>query len=280
MNIVFCPEMLAPAQGYSPSAAKPGIVMQAWQDLWPNLTIRPAIPATELDFCRAHDSTFVQDIFCLRTDNGFGTRSAQINASLPYTNGAMLTAARWAIKEKTCVAAPVSGFHHAGWDSAEDFCTFNGLMLTALALQAENSALKIGILDYDYHYGNGTVDIINVLAVQNIVHITAGEKFQEPDQASYFLSHIEDDLDALSSCDIVLYQAGADPHIDDPLGGFLTTAQLAQRDNRVFQGLLKRKIPIAWNLAGGYQKPLSKVIGIHENTMKSCIEAMRMFPNA
>jgi acetoin utilization deacetylase AcuC-like enzyme len=280
MNIVFCPEMLAPAQGYSPSAAKPGLVMQAWQEHWPTLIIRPVIPASELDFCRAHDINYVKDIFSLRTDNGFGTRSAEVNVSLPYTNGAMLTAARWAINENTCVAAPVSGFHHAGWDSAEGFCTFNGLMVTALALQAERPGLNVGILDYDYHYGNGTVDIIDVLTTKNIIHITAGETFQEPEQASYFLTHIEDDLDSLSACDIVLYQAGADPHIDDPLGGFLTTAQLAQRDTRVFQGLLKRKIPVAWNLAGGYQKPLSKVIGIHENTMRVCIEAMRIFPSA
>ena len=272
--------MQAPTQGYSPSAAKPGLVMQAWQELWPDLHIRPAIALTESAFCLGHDTTFVRDIFAMRIPNGFGTRSAEVNASLPYTNGAMLTAARWAIAENTCVAAPVSGFHHAGWDSAEDFCTFNGLMLAALTLQTETPGMKVGILDYDYHYGNGTVDIIDVLAVKNIVHITAGETFKDPEQASYFLTHIEDDLDALDECDIVLYQAGADPHIDDPLGGFLSTSQLFQRDSRVFQGLLKRGIPVAWNLAGGYQKPVSKVIGIHENTMRAAIEAMRMFPNA
>jgi hypothetical protein len=30
------------------------------------------------------------------------------------------------------------------------------------------------------------------------------------------------------------------------------------------------KVPVAWNLAGGYQTPLSKVLSIHENTMKEC----------
>jgi acetoin utilization deacetylase AcuC-like enzyme len=71
----------------------------------------------------------------------------------------------------------------------------------------------------------------------------------------------------------VLYQAGADPHVDDPLGGFLTTAQLAQRDWRVFSGLRESGIPVAWNLAGGYQKPLAKVVALHENTMRACIAA-------
>jgi hypothetical protein len=34
----------------------------------------------------------------------------------------------------------------------------------------------------------------------------------------------------MADCDVLLYQAGADPHINDPLGGWLTTAQLRERD--------------------------------------------------
>ena len=80
-------------------------------------------------------------------------------------------------------------------------------------------------------------------------------------------------LEQLAGCGIVLYQAGADPHVDDPLGGFLTTAQLALRDWRVFDGLSQRGIPVAWDLAGGYQDPLSKVVAIHVNTMRAAVEA-------
>ena len=40
-------------------------------------------------------------------------------------------------------------------------------------------------------------------------------------------------LDRFEGCDLVLYQAGADLHADDLLG---------------------RRIPVAWNLAGGYQR--------------------------
>ena len=58
----------------------------------------------------------------------------------------------------------------------------------------------------------------------------------------------------MSGCDLILYQAGADPHIDDPLGGWLTTKQLQQRDKRVFSASAEWKIPVAWNLAGGYQR--------------------------
>jgi acetoin utilization deacetylase AcuC-like enzyme len=75
---------------------------------------------------------------------------------------------------------------------------------------------------------------------------------------------------------VVLYQAGADPHIDDPLGGFLTTSQMAMRDWKVFQGLKERGIAVAWNLAGGYQSPLSKVVQLHLNTMRACLEAFEL----
>ena len=271
MRVVYGEAMVAPAQGFSPSAAKPAAVMAAWRKLWPELQLRPPLAVTRDDFVRAHSAAYVDDILAMRRSNGFGTRSAEVNASLPFTTGALLTAARWALAEGGAVAAPVSGFHHAHWDSGQGFCTFNGLMVCAYALQAERPGLRVGILDYDYHYGDGTVDILERVDATDIVHVTAGAKWRTPDQAADFLTNIANDLTALAGCDLVLYQAGADPHVDDPLGGFLTTAQLATRDWRVFSGLRELGIPVAWDLAGGYQSPLAKVITIHENTFRASI---------
>ena len=273
LRVVYATEMVAPAQGYSPSAEKPHAVMDAWREQWPAMTIRPPMAASLAELCRAHEEAYVADVLGGRIPNGFGTTSREVNASLPYTSGALLTAARWALDEGGAVAAPVSGFHHAAWDSGEGFCTFNGLMVTALALQAERAGLRVGILDYDYHYGNGTDDILDVLDCRDIVHVTAGEHWKYPEQAPGFLDNIQHDLGKMAECDIVLYQAGADPHVDDPLGGFLTTAQLLTRDRQVFDGLRQRGIPVAWDLAGGYQTPLSRVIEIHVNTMRAAIEA-------
>ena len=273
INVVYDARMNATAQGFSPSAAKPAAVMTAWQRMWPQLSLRPAEPVDLDTLCLAHDADYVEDIFMLREPNGFRTRSEAVNASLPWTTGAMLTAARWALAERTVVCAPVSGFHHAHWDEAQGFCTFNGLMVTALALQRDCPGLRVGILDYDYHYGDGTDDIIETLEPVGIVHRTAGKRFRHFDQAGAFLSAIRNDLHAMKHCDIVLYQAGADPHIDDPLGGFLDTAQLKLRDWRVFDGLRRRGIPVAWNLAGGYQDPLARVVELHSNTVRALIAA-------
>ena len=80
----------------------------------------------------------------------------------------------------------------------------------------------------------------------------------------------------MSDCDVILYQAGADPHINDPLGGWLTTEQLAERDQIVFTMAKRLGIPIAWNLAGGYQTDedggIRPVLDIHDNTMRICHE--------
>lgn len=76
-----------------------------------------------------------------------------------------------------------------------------------------------------------------------------------------------------SDCDLLMYQAGADPHVDDPLGGFLTTEQLARRDQIVFSEAKAMQIPVVWNLAGGYQEPVYEVLRIHNATMRACVDA-------
>ncbi|HVF34039.1 MAG TPA: histone deacetylase [Candidatus Saccharimonadia bacterium] len=269
MRVVYGPEQLAPAQGYSPSAAKPGPVVAAWRRIDATLELVPPRPVSIDELALAHARDYVEAVLDLRVPNGFGTIDAGVARSLPYTSGAMLTAARLALRDRRIVAAPVSGFHHAGWDHGGGFCTFNGLMVTARVLLAERAVQRIGILDYDYHYGDGTNDILRTLGGEGVVHYTAGAEYDHPAQAEEFLAAIERHLELMASCELVLYQAGADPHVDDPLGGFLTTAQLALRDERVFDGLRRRGIAVAWNLAGGYQSPLEKVIRIHENTYRA-----------
>jgi len=48
-------------------------------------------------------------VLALKEPNDFGTFSAEVNASLPFTSGALLTAARWALASRSVVAAKRSG---------------------------------------------------------------------------------------------------------------------------------------------------------------------------
>lgn len=79
----------------------------------------------------------------------------------------------------------------------------------------------------------------------------------------------------MKDCDVILYQAGADPHVDDPLGGWLTAAQLSRRDSIFFEAAAHLKLSLEWNLAGGYQNPLDKVLDIHDNTLSACAASAR-----
>ena len=101
--------------------------------------------------------------------------------------------------------------------------------------------------------------------------MTAGQQY--PRDATKFLAMLPRLVRGFAGCDVLLYQAGADPHVDDPLGGFLDDEQLARRDAIVFAEARKLGLPVAWNLAGGYQTPLRRVLDIHDRTMIECVRA-------
>jgi acetoin utilization deacetylase AcuC-like enzyme len=273
MKVFYTDAMVADSESFSPSARKPSEVVRSWRHLGIPLDITPPDPVTSAQLSLAHDPVFVEAVLRGKRNNGFGNRSASVAASLPYTSGSMLTAARSAIASRSVAVAPCSGFHHAGYDRAGGFCTFNGLMVTACVLRDEGVAVRVGILDFDEHWGDGTDDIIRRLHAGWVLHYSAGADWQDAGQADRFLDAIPGLVDSMRDCDVMLYQAGADPHIDDPLGGWLTTEQLRARDRLVFENAKLHGIPIAWNLAGGYQEPFRKVLDIHDNTMLECAAA-------
>ena len=88
-------------------------------------------------------------------------------------------------------------------------------------------------------------------------------------QADAYLANVEalGDRFAAFGPVLVLYQAGADTHVDDPLGGMLTSEQMRVRDRAVFRAGRAMGIPVAWNLAGGYQievdGTIPRVVALH-----------------
>ncbi|MBI4678862.1 MAG: histone deacetylase [Elusimicrobia bacterium] len=50
--------------------------------------------------------------------------------------------------------------HHAGKRRAAGFCYFNNLAIACAALWSRDPSLRIGILDFDAHHGDGTQDIL------------------------------------------------------------------------------------------------------------------------
>jgi acetoin utilization deacetylase AcuC-like enzyme len=271
--VFYSEHMLAEAGSFSPSAGKPRHVLAAWQKAALPITVYPVIPASEMDLCLGHDPAYVRGVLDGKLPNGFDNTLPEVARSLPYTTGAMIGAARTAL-EGGCACAPVSGFHHAQYDSAGGYCTFNGLVITAQKLLAEGAVQRVMILDCDMHYGDGTDGILERLGLaRSITNATFGRWFHQPSQASAYLQRLREVVAGFDAFDLVLYQAGADVHVNDPLGGVLTTDQIIERDRIVFEGARASDTPIAWNLAGGYQEPLRKVLDIHDNTMRACAAA-------
>jgi acetoin utilization deacetylase AcuC-like enzyme len=268
--VFYTEAMVATIESVSPSAGKPKAVVESWRALGVPLEVISPSPVGREDIVRAHDPSFVDGVLAGTIRNGFGGNEPAVAASLPFTSGSMLDAAHEALRNGQVAAAPCSGFHHAHYNEAAGFCTFNGLMVAALSLRASGRAARVGILDFDEHYGDGTDDILARLGIDWVVHYTAGRHFHNASQAGEFLARIPGIVATMRHCNVILYQAGADPHIDDPLGGWLTTEQLAERDYRVFATAATLGIPVAWNLAGGYQTPLRAVLDIHDNILLAC----------
>ena len=271
--VFYSAHMLAEAGSFSPSAGKPRHVLAAWQKARLPITLKPFTPASEMDLCLAHDPVYVRGVLRGELPNGFDNTSPEVARSLPYTTGAMIAAARAAL-EGGCACAPVSGFHHAQYDSAGGYCTFNGLVITAQKLLMEGAVRQVLILDCDMHYGDGTDGILERLGLaRSITNATFGRWYHQPSPAGAYLQRLRETVAGLDALDLILYQAGADVHVDDPLGGVLTTEQMIERDQIVFEAAHVSETPIAWNLAGGYQKPLSKIVDLHVNTLRECVRA-------
>lgn len=273
MKVFFSGRMVANSDSYSPSAGKPAQAVASWLANGFDIDIVEPAPVTFEQLCLAHDAGFVRGVLSCAIDNGFYNKNRGVAESLPYTSGAMLSAAQEALASGGFACAPVSGFHHAGWDHAGGFCTFNGLMVTALSLLDEGLVKRVGILDCDQHYGNGTDNIIKHLGVRSLIrHYSVGRYQNKPDK---FLKNLNRLTESFSGCDVLLYQAGADPHVDDPLGGWLTTDELRKRDRIVFETARAMKLPVGWCLAGGYIRDhdggISAVLEIHDNTMIECL---------
>jgi len=275
MKVFFRTEQSARNAGaFSPSAYKPTLVIEDWlrHNLISAQDIMSFEPVTRDDLVLAHDPRFVDGVLSCAEPNGFGNRDKAVALSLPYTTGSMLAAARYALANQVNTCSPTSGFHHACYGHANGFCTFNGLMVTALKLLSEGAVRSVGILDCDVHYGDGTDDIIKQLNVTRVKHHTMGERFSSRrdvgPRGKAFEQWLEAAVADCSDVELLLYQAGADPHIDDPLGGVQSTEEMFARDRYVFEAF--RNKALVWNLAGGYQTDadggIEPVLALHRNT--------------
>lgn len=296
MPVFYVPEMVGtPIENFSPSAGKPAKVVADWLA---TPAIAERIEVVEFDsisrdvIAQAHDPKYVADVLSLRADNGFRDRSKSVADSLPFTSGSMLAAClhvlgepdEWCARSRIA-CSPSSGFHHAHYDNAYGFCTFNGLMVAAVELKRRKLIDRLLILDCDQHYGDGTQNIIERLSLDWVTHVTHGGRLPGSYRGKKdMMATIERTLPVFAGPrSLVLYQAGADCHVDDPLGGFLTTDDMRERDELVLRLAETHRVPLVWNLAGGYQRTpggsIRPVLDLHKATVIAAIDSRASTPS-
>lgn len=184
------------------------------------------------------------------------------------------------------------GFHHAVPERGVAYCPFNGLALVAHCLPQR----RVFVIDCDEHGGNGTEEFAALLPNLHAASVfgtrfgcRGGERsWAFPVRVDLFgfevyeaaLATVFDLVDRVQP-DLVIYQAGADCHIDDPKGrAGLTTPELFRRDLMVFEAMAARAIPLVFVVAGGYQQA-RRVARINTNTVRAARRAyLRRFPAA
>lgn len=264
IDVYYSPRQVSCPDSSSPSPRKPALVVADWIEQGLPIHIVEPLPTSREQIALAHSHEYVDGILNCELMNGFRGRQRDVADSLPWTCGSLLSAARAALNNGLVACSPTSGFHHAGYETGYGYCTFNGLMVTALALKMEGKVQRVGILDCDQHYGDGTAEIMAALNIDWIRLVS--QEHWSLNEAAPFIDQLPKVVRSFADCDLLIYQAGA-----DPLGGFLTTNELAVRDRIVFSVMKSIGIPVVWNLAGGYQEPLARVLEIHRNTMLACV---------
>lgn len=271
MKVVYSEQMVAELLHHtSPSSYKPKKLFEYLVQKGYALEQHDPVGLTPAQLALAHHPEYVSEVLECREENGFGNKDPDIARTLPFTSGSLYVAGRLAL-EHGIASSFSSGFHHAHYERGGGFCTFNGLVVAARMLQAAGLIRTCLILDLDYHYGDGTQNILDRLELSWIRHETFGLHFRWGSSGSEYLKALGRTLESIPQ-DLILYQAGADVHVDDPLGGVLTSAEMEERDKLVFEAARRHKVPLAWNLAGGYQRDengsILPVLRLHEQTYR------------
>jgi acetoin utilization deacetylase AcuC-like enzyme len=252
-------------------------------------------PLTRKDLLAVHSTEYVDAVACgrprwLAESNGF-TWDDGLWTAVCASSGGAVAAALDASGSGGNAGSLSSGLHHAGAGMGGGFCTFNGLALAASAAR-DRGARRILIVDVDAHCGGGTWGIVRDWGgvVQVDVSVSGVDSYKvDPGAASTlaivrsadaYVSTIEHRLGALASTrfDLLLYNAGMDPHQASAIGGMrgVTFEMLARRECLVFNWARRRGIPVAFVLAGGYsggELSQADLVGLHRLTIAAAVEA-------
>ena len=184
------------------------------------------------------------------------------------------------------------GTHHAFPDYGSGFCIFNDCAVAAQVLLMEGLVQRLMVIDLDVHQGDATAAIFAAEPRVFTFSAHCASNFplhkQRSDLDLALADGLEDEayLRAIGDCipdlldqlqpDLVLYNAGVDPHRGDRLGRLCLSSQgLLNRDRLVLDACLRRQIPVATVIGGGYDD-LDPLVERHSLIFRAACEQARL----
>ncbi len=183
------------------------------------------------------------------------------------------------------------GTHHAYPDHGSGFCIFNDCAVAARVLLAEGRVQQLMVIDLDVHQGDATAAIfadeprvftVSVHCQSNFplhkqcsdVDLPMADGVEDDDYLLAIGDLIPNLLDQVKP-DLVLYNAGVDPHRNDRLGKLcLSSSGLLNRDRLVLDACLRRNVAVATVIGGGYDA-LTPLVKRHSLVFRAACEQAR-----
>jgi len=239
---------------------------------------------SEAQLCTVHQLDYVHN-FCQGQLTSTQTRRiglpwspALVKRTRTAVGGTLLTA-KLALQHRiACNTA--GGTHHAFPDFGAGFCIFNDLAVTARLLCVEKLVQQVLIIDLDVHQGDGTAFMFQEDPQVFTFSMHCGANFPLHKQTSdldlvlpvgmtdgaylQLLNHHLPRLLRRVQPNLVLYDAGVDPHHRDRLGKLALTDQgLYERDLAVLGCCVAQGVPVAAVIGGGYGDSLADLVTRH-----------------
>jgi acetoin utilization deacetylase AcuC-like enzyme len=257
--------------------------------------IEPA-PAADEDVLLVHDREWVTKL-----TTGSLTPDDIMRLEIPYSR--QMVEAFWLAAGGTILAARLAlemgigfniggGFHHAFRGHGEGFCAINDIAIAIRRLQADGAIKRAMVVDCDVHDGNGTAAIFADDLSVFTLSIHQWNNYPSEKPPSSLDIHLADGVGdaeylerlgngyraalAMFKPEMIVYVAGADPFLEDQLGGLaLSFGGLMERDRLVLAGALQNQVPVAIVLAGGYARNVVDTVSIHANTAAVAADVLR-----
>jgi acetoin utilization deacetylase AcuC-like enzyme len=207
--------------------------------------------------------------------------------------GGTILAARLAL-EYGLAGNAAGGTHHAFPGYGSGFCIFNDLAIATKVLMSEGLVRRVLIVDLDVHQGDGTAVIFqqepNVFTFsmhcgvnfpgtkqQSDLDVPLAEGMEDGEYLQTLDRYLPDLLRDFQP-DLVVYDAGVDPHSGDLLGKLaLTDRGLFCRDMQVLSTCAKGRYPVVYTIGGGYAADLRSLVDRHSLVFRAAAEVHRQY---